>query len=301
MRSLPESAIIQVANNKAARLLSAAQKITPYSNRDYYQAQNQLDTYKGIRHSCPDEFDTLQALIKNSLQQAPYCVLIKGLQFDKDYRLLVALNRSLGKLVARPYDKKTPRAQLIHHVEPQTDINNQNQAQGSVAKLSEKMHIDGADRLVPIRYVTMQCVRGDSQGGGRSRLLDISGFRNLLKQDGFSRKQIAILEQEPVPWKIADYLGGGITWRTILSKNNLNWRRYSIDTALAGEDVSISENMKKTLMQVEQALEQDSQYKYEFLMAPGDFLIVDNLRCLHARTAITNTGTKRLMYRAWVE
>lgn len=301
MRFLPESAIIQVAENKAARLLSATKQMTAYSNKDYYQAQTQIDAYNCLRISCPDEFDTLQELIKSALQQAPYSVLIKGLQFDEHYRLFVALNRSLGKLVARPYDEKTPRAQLIHHVEPQTDINNQNKATDAVAKLSEKLHIDGADRLVPIRYVTMQCVRADSKGEGRSRLLDITGFKKLLKHSGINQQQMTLLEQEAVPWQIADYLGGGICWRTIVSENTLNWRRYSIDAALANADIRLSENIMKTLAQVEQLIEQDSEHHFECLMAPGDFLIVDNLRCLHARSAITNPETKRLMYRAWVE
>ncbi|WDE01651.1 TauD/TfdA family dioxygenase [Thalassomonas actiniarum] len=301
MRSLPESAIIQVADNKAARLLSASEQMTPYSNRDYYQAQIQLDAYNCLRGSCPDEFDTLQELIKSALQHPPYSVLIKGLQFDDHYRLLVALNRSLGKLVARPFDENTPRAQLIHHVQPQTDINNQNKTTDAVAKLSEKLHIDGADRLVPVRYVTMQCVRADSRGEGRSRLLDITGFRSLLEHGDISSQQISLLEQEPVPWQIADYLGGGVSWRTILSDNTLNWRRYSIASALASEDISLSEKMMRTLIQVEQVIEQSSRHHFEFLMVPGDFLIVDNLKCLHARSGISNPDTNRLMYRAWVE
>ncbi|WDE08054.1 TauD/TfdA family dioxygenase [Thalassomonas viridans] len=301
MRSLPASAVIRVADNKAARLLSASRQMAVYDNRDYYRVQTQLDVYNRLRVSCPDEFDTLQELIKTALQQPPYSVLVQGLQFDEHYRLFVALNRSLGKLVARPYDEKTPRAQLIHHVQPQTDINNKNKAQDAVAKLSEKLHIDGADRLLPVRYVTMQCVRADTGGEGRSRLLDIHGVRNLLEQAGISQQQMALLQQEPVPWQIADYLGGGIVWRPVLSENVLNWRRYSIDKALADEDISLSDMMMATLEQMEQAIEQDSRYIYEFLMAPGDFLIVDNLRCLHARTAITNPETDRLMYRAWVE
>ncbi|WP_281557553.1 TauD/TfdA family dioxygenase [Thalassomonas sp. RHCl1] len=300
MRSLPQSAIVQVADDKAARLLLASKQMAAYANRDYYQAQIQLDAYNCMRVSCPDEFDTLEQLFKAALRQPPYAVLVKGLQFDEHYRLLVALNCSLGKLVARPFDKKTPRAQLIHHVAPQTDIYNQNKAKDAVAKLSEKMHIDGADRLAPVRYVTMQCVRADSRGEGRSRLLDIHGIYNLLKQ-GMEQEQIDLLENEPVPWQIADYLCGGICWRPVLAEQAIHWRRYSIEAALASENISLSEKMMETLAQVDLLIEQDCRYKIEFLMAPGDFLIVDNLRCLHARSVITDADTKRLMYRAWVE
>ena len=300
MRSLPPSAIIQVADDKAARMLSATRQMATYANRDYYQAQIQLDAYNCLRVSCPDEFDTLEQLITTALAQPPYSVLVKGLQFDEQYRLLVAINRSLGKLVARPYDDKTPRAQLIHHVQPQTDIHNHNKANDAVAKLSEKMHIDGADRLTPIRYVAMQCVRADSRGEGHSRLLDIHAIYKLLEQ-GMSREQITLLEQEPVPWKVADYLGGGICWRTVLAKKTINWRRYSIDSALADNKICLPEKQLKALAQMDTLIEQDSRYKIEFLMAPGDFLIVDNLRCLHARSAISDPNTNRLMYRTWVE
>ena len=298
MKPLPESAIIRVDECKADTLLAAAEKLPVYANRDYYNGQKQVNVYNGLRVSCPDEFDTLEQLITRGLQQAPYAVLIKGLKFDRHYRLFVALNRAFGKMVARPFDEKTPRAQLIHHVEPQTDISSSKQT-GS--KLSEKLHIDGADRPIPIRYLSMLCVRADPKGQGCSRLLDINGFKKVLSDGALTTKQMVLLQQHALPWQLADYFGGGVCWRTILTQTGINWRRYTLNATLANEKITLSSEMLTTLDRVDCLIEQDNPHEISFLMSSEDFLLMDNQRCLHARSPITTSDSNRLMLRGWVE
>ncbi|MFT5164206.1 MAG: hypothetical protein ACI9FJ_002807 [Alteromonadaceae bacterium] len=303
MKPLPQSAIIKVTEKTANQLLTAAQELAEYANRDFYDASIQLKVRDHIRESCQDEFDALHQQITTQLQQPPYSVLVKGLKFDPHYRIFVALNRAMGLMVARPYDEKTPRAQLIHHVEPQTDVNNQAKAVKSGAKLSEKLHIDAADRPVPVRFVSMQCVRADPKGSGRSRLLDSHGFRAMVSegQSGHRAKESIRLLEQPVPWKIVDYLGGGISWHPVLKDDCVFWRRYSIDAALAQDTVELADEMHKVLDIVDQLCHNQAEHVYDFLLEPGDFLIVDNHRCLHARSAIDNPDTPRLMLRGWVE
>lgn len=301
MKPLPKSAIVNVDENLANSLLMVTEKMPEYVNRDFYDPAKQLSVYQWFRQHCHDEFEHLLAQIKTQLAHPPYSVLIRGLKFDDNHRLLVALNRGLGCLVARPFDENTPRAQLIHHVEPQTDIDNCSKERQAVQKLSEKLHIDGADRPKPVRFVTMQCVRSDPLGGGRSRLLDHTGFRKILEQGDFELDLIKLLEQQALPWQIADYLGGGVSWRKVLTDEGICWRRYTVDAALAKENISLAPEIHQALSRVEELIQAENSYMFDFLLSPGDFLIVDNRRCLHARSTINNPNTRRLMLRAWVE
>ncbi|MFT4928943.1 MAG: hypothetical protein ACI8WB_005063 [Phenylobacterium sp.] len=319
MKPFPDSAILLVAKKTADQLLKAAEQLTEYANSDFYDPAIQLHVHDHIRGRCGQAFDDLLHQVKTILQQPPYSVLIQGLTFDQHYRVFVALNRALGLLVARPFDAKSPRAQLIHHVEPKTDMNNRGKGASHAQsipdldppkkvdrKLSEKLHIDGADQPDLIRYVSMQCVRADPTGEGRSRLLDSNSFRAILANANANTNEsgsdlIKLLEQNPVPWKVSDYFGDGVYWREILKQDLVFWRHYSIEQALAQPDVTVTDDIRQALAQVDELVNHNEQEVFDFLLAPGDLLIVDNHRCLHSRSAINNPNTPRLMLRSWIE
>ena len=314
MLELNSDAIIVVREELAEKLFRAAESLPSYDNRDYYDVVIQQDVFRKINERCYPEFQNLIDTIERKLAKPPYCVLVKGLQFDEQYRLLVSLNRALGVLVARPFDSKTARAQLIHHVEPRTDmvsrdikdnfasnLNHTAEYCSTSEKLSEKLHIDGADRPDTVRFVSMQCVRQDPYGEGRSKLIDSNSFRRMLHDAGLSSESIKLLETQLLPRKIADYLGGGIRWQPILSGDKICWRRHSIELALRDKRVSLPREMKSLIEQIDLIVDKNKSHVIEFLMKAGDFLIVDNHRCLHARTPIKSPSTSRLMYRCWVD
>jgi len=330
MIQLNDHSVIQVNQERARRFLDASKLLAEYSNQDYYDAAIQAEVHQRIRGRCKLEFDQLISEMQLSLNNPPYCVLVKGLQFDEHYRLLVAINRTFGLLVARPFDKTTPRAQLIHHVEPQSDVKSPDikntvlTAKGiakdanigkatinadsmrsnnskMLQKLSEELHIDGADRPKPVRFVSMQCVRPDPAGEGRSRLMDSHGFREMLREEGLGKGFIELLETHKVPRKIVGYLGGGVAWQTILQGEKICWRRYTFDLALAEEQVQLSDEMSDVINLVDEIISKNEEHVIELSMNAGDFLLVDNHRCLHARTPIVNADTPRLMYRCWIE
>ena len=95
--------------------------------------------------------------------------------------------------------------------------------------------------------------------------------------------------------------GGGVTWAPIINDDCIRWRRYTIDAALTGGDIELSEYMIKILDHLDALLIQNDHHVIDFLLASGDFLIMDNHRCLHSRSAISNPNTQRLMLRGWVE
>lgn len=295
MRQLPDSANIVIPSDLASDLFAATEALPDYENRDFYEQDLQRQVYEHIRQSCRDGFHWVLAELQQRLRQTPFCAVVKGLQFDDGHYLLVALNRAFGTLVARPYDPITPRAQLIHHIQPGTDKT----ASSGTQKLSERLHTDGAERPVPFRYLSMQCVRPDAQGGGHSRLLDIDALRETVIEEG-GLDLLRCLQEQPVPWKIGDYLGGGVTWLPVLKSGILRWRRYTIDDALANPEIKLPKEVIKALDMLGEIIASTDRV-IDFFLEAQDCVMIDNWRCLHGRTPIPSASTDRLMLRAWVQ
>jgi hypothetical protein len=289
---LPEISRVEVPSELALELLAAAEALPLYRNEEFYAPALQLHASDQIRRACPAGFAWLVGVIKKRLVERPYCVLAQGLQFDEGNRLFVALNRAFGELVALPHKK--PRAQLVHYVEPATDISS---ARGGHE--SERLHTDTADWETPVEFISMVCVRADPGGGGRSRILDVDTVRAEALQR-LGEDMLKLLETEPVPWRLADCRGGGVTWRPVLGARGLCWRRYTIDLALDSGLSRLSEKMLDALNAFEEIISTTTR-AIDFLMREGELLFSDNTRTLHARTPVTPGGSKRLMIRSWIK
>jgi len=292
LAQFPETNKIDVSRPLARELLLAAERLPLYDNKEFYSTALQKSVLDTIRCSNPDGFEELIGLIKERLARWPYCALVSGLRFDEENRLFVAINRAFGKLVARPYEK--PRAQLVHYIQPQTDLPS---ARGG--RESERLHTDTADWETPVELISMICVTADSAGGGRSRILDIDTARSEVGKH-LGAGTLELLETRRVPWQLAPYFGGGVTWRTVLREETICWRRYTINLALTCEGATLSEEMTRALDGFEQVVT-DTTGTIDFLMREGELLFSDNTRTIHARTPLNDPATSnRLMIRSWI-
>jgi alpha-ketoglutarate-dependent taurine dioxygenase len=292
MMSFPEDAKVRVDDSLARELLNSAERLPNYGNQEFYSTAVQADVLAGVRAAAPAEFDSLVEQIKQRLASAPYCTLVRGLAFDEGNRVFVALNRAFGELVAPPYEK--PRAQLVHYVQPSTDIMS---ARGGHE--SERLHTDTADWEPPVELISMVCVRADPDGGGHSRIIDVDTIREEINKQ-LGSATLERLESEPVPWQLAHYWGGGVCWRTVLTKSSVCWRRYTIDLALDSTGATLSEEMLKALEGFENVISTTPR-TLDFLMGEGELLFSDNRRTIHARTPITaGPASDRLMIRSWI-
>lgn len=290
--SFPESARVNVSDTLARNLLRAADALPNYDNREFYSSELQTSVLDHIRAAAPDAFDSLIGQIKDRLTQWPYCALIRGLVFDPGNKVFVAVNRAFGELVARPYEK--PRAQLVHYIQPSTDILS---ARGGHE--SERLHTDTADWEPPVELISMVCVRADPDGGGRSRILDVDSIRNEVDQQ-LGSTTLERLQSEPVPWQLANYWGGGVQWRTVLTESSVCWRRYTIDLALDSTGATLSDKMLRSLERFEDLISTTPR-TLDFLMSEGELLFSDNRRTIHARTPIAaGAASNRLMIRSWI-
>ena len=289
----PTAGLIEIPPSLARDLLTAAESLPVFQNKEFYDLDVQGSVYDGVRNAFPEAFDWLTGLLKERLAQRPYCVLVKGLSFDSGNRLFVAINRAFGELVAPPYQK--PRAQLVHYVQPSTDI-----LSTRGGHESERLHTDTADWDEPVEFISMVCIRPDHAGGGRSRILDVDSVREEvtygLGSDGLRR-----LETEAVPWRLAPYFGGGVKWRPILAEAKMCWRRYTIEQATTVDGTEMPHGMPALLDAFEDVISR-SERTIDFLMREGELLFSNNRRTIHARTPIEEgVASNRLMIRSWIK
>ena len=291
--NFPDNAKVNVDSSVAREILAAAERLPRYDNREFYSTDLQAHVFNSVRESCPEAFDELTTSIEERLARRPYCALVQGLSFDEGNRVFVAINRAFGELVARPYEK--PRAQLVHYIQPSTDI-----VSTRGGHESERLHTDTADWEPPVELISMVCVRADPEGGGRSRVLDIDTIRNEVERH-LGSAMLERLETEAVPWQLAPYWGGGVSWRPVLAKSSICWRRYTIDMALDSTGARLSASMLDALRNFED-LVSTTPHTLDFLMREGELLFSSNRRTIHARTPIAaGPNSDRLMIRSWIK
>lgn len=289
----PDTARIDISSALAGDLLKGAERLPRYDNKELYSPVLQTLLRDRVRESCPNGFDWLVSLIRERIARPPYCVLLRGLRFDEGNRLFVAINRAFGELVGLPYQE--PRAQLVHYIQPATDIPS---ARGG--REVERLHTDAMDWETPIELISMVCVRPDCGGGGRSRILDLDAVRDEVG-NRLGIETLALLETEPVPWQLARCWGGGLKWRPVLTDSSMCWRRYTIDLALDVNGAKLSDEMLTSLDAFEEVIAGSSR-TLDFLMREGELLFSDNTRSIHARTPIVDAdASDRLMIRSWIK
>jgi hypothetical protein len=292
LAQFPDTARVEISSALACELLKAAEQLPLYENKEFYSPALQSLVLDSVRGACPDGFDSLVHLVRRRIAQWPYCALLRGLRFDEGNRLFVAINRAFGELVAPPYQK--PRAQLVHYVQPATDINSSRGGQES-----ERLHTDTADWETPVRLISMVCVRADRRGGGRSHVLDVDSVRDEVR-NRLGTETLNLLETEAVPWQLAAYCGGGLKWRTVLTESSICWRRYTIDLALDSKRAVLPKEILESLDAFEGVVETTPR-TVELLIREGELLLSDKKRVINARTPIADGYTSdRLMIRSWI-
>lgn len=289
----PDTARIIVPPTLARELFEGAERLPLYDNKEFYSPVLQEQVRRDVREISPDGFDWLVESIREHIARWPYCVVVGGLRFDEGNRVFVAVNRAFGQLVALPY--KRPRAQLVHYIQPATDIHS---PRGG--RESERLHTDAANWAIPIELISMVCVRPDHSGGGRSRVLDVDTVRDEVRSQ-LGAKTLELLETEPVPWRLSHLCGGGLRWRTVLTESGrMCWRRDVINLALESEEVRLSDEVLALLDDFEGVINQTPR-TLDFLLGEGELLFSDNTRTIHSRTPIVNAdASNRLMIRSWI-
>ena len=293
MRAFPNAARIEMPRTLASDLLAAARALPVRENEAYYDDDLQRSVLEGLKGCCADGLDWLLEEIRQRFARAPFCTAISGLEFDSENRLFIGLNRAFGQLVSKPLQK--PRAQLVQYLHHQADLTSPRNGQ----VYTELLHTDAADWPEQVDVISMVCVRPDEGGEGQSRLLDMYSICREV-QGRFGTDILQVLKNEPVPWLLAPGFGAEVVWRPVLGQDSMCWRRYTIDFALAWPGIEVPDRVARALDAIEEVTLTTAS-TYEWLMHSGEFLLMDNRKCLHARRPVSrHRPSQRLMMRAWI-
>jgi hypothetical protein len=292
VRELPEIVIVRLGDRAAPAVAEAAERLPPHEDHELRSETVQDILREALRSVGGDAVDALVEAIHERLDRPPHFAVVTGLCAARMDLLLVALSRFLGVCV-EPYRESWSR--LVRHIEARRE-----RLIHRGRPLNEFLHTDGTDWPTPNDYTCLLCVRQDQRGAGESLLIDAGEMaRELECRDG-GASTVQVLRTEPLPWKIADSLGGGVVWEPALSERGLRWLRYTVDLALAEPDVSLEPRVIAALDATGAAIDV-SERIYRVGLAPGDLLVVDNRRCLHGRTPIVHSeSSHRLLLRTKV-
>ena len=292
MRELPETVVVRLCDHTAPAVAEAAERLPPHEDHELRSETVQDTLREALRSVGGDTVETLVGAIRERLDQPPHFAVVTGLCAARADLLLVALSRFFGVCV-EPYRESWSR--LVRHIEARRE-----RLIHRGRPLNEFLHTDGTDWPMPNDYTCLLCVREDQRGTGESLLIDDGDLvRELECRDG-GASAVQLLRTEPLPWKVADSLGGGVVWEPALSERGLRWLRYTVDLALAEPDVSLEPRVIAALDATGAAIEA-SERIYRVGLAPGDLLVVDNRRCLHGRTPIVHSeSSQRLLLRTKV-
>lgn len=160
-------------------------------------------------------------------------------------------------------------------------------------------HTDTQYFAKPENYFGLYCVAADAPGRGTNQLLSVDDVVHAVT----ARHGTETLDRlsKPYPFRVPSvFTESGtdsdveITWAPILSDNNASfrYRKDTIDRALE-TGIKLSDGQNDALKRLEDTL--DVLDPLEYHLQPGDALLINNLRLLHARTAFNDPG--RLLYR----
>jgi alpha-ketoglutarate-dependent taurine dioxygenase len=276
MRNLDSESLVCVPSAQGHALAAAVGNIT-LNEDDLREVSRQREFLEAVRDGAVSALADLMGEIRQALVCQPRFTVVRGLPVEHAAGILVALSAELGEIV-EPYNQ--PWSRVIRHIVPAAD-----KASGG-RTLNEYLHTDGTDWARPNDYTCLFCVQSDLSGGGRSRLLDVADVISDIAE----AEMLQSLAAQPVPWRVADELGGGVHWAPIIQDSGdpaIRWLRYTIAKSWQDGLVPWDSGLDTLIDWFEKLLEA-SGAAYNFILSPGDILFVDNTCCLHARSGITD-------------
>lgn len=291
MRTFPPAAQINVRSRPAASFLDAVARLPPCDDAALRGAEVQAALRSQLRASCPDDFPRLVEEIHLRLARAPFCALVRGLRFDGRGLLFVAITSAFGDMVE---PSRQSQAAFVRPIRPATD-----RKEYGYGALNEQLHTDSTDWPNPNDFTCLLCERPDQNGGGETRLLDQDELLRGLRAE-YGPEVIESLRREPAPWRLADELGGGVAWSPVVSGQGIRYMKYTIDLTLEEQSVRLSRELSSALEAVSHTT-RTSEGVTGLALEADDLLLINNKRCLHARTAIPSPEqSRRLLWRVKV-
>lgn len=242
----------------------------------------QLDVQALVRETLDREatgWKDMVAKIENAFV-ADGIVLLRGLRFDSENRLLVGLIASLG----RPVGDGNPRGRLVYDLYPI-------ERPSGETDFELYFHTGSPTRERPHEILALECVAQSERGGGISKLTVIDAALESMRH----RKQRAAIKtlcERRFPFKGFRPGSDTILYAPIVEQAagpgralQVRFQRDLIFNGAAAEPDSFDDSMSVAMEAFETALSAPGS-SIEYRLQENELLIIDNRRVLHARTAI---------------
>lgn len=274
---------ITVPRAGTAALAASARRLSIPEDESLVARRAQVEIRDTLRYGATAAFDDIEAAITGAIASPPYAALVRGLPADHGSAILIGFSAGLGELI-EPY--RQPWSCVVRPIIPSKD----RAMDGRV--LNEFIHTDGTAWPVPNDFTCLFCIEPDQHGAGQTRLLDVDSVVEdfEIREPGLAGR----LTEQPAPWRIADELGAGVHWTPVLSpaRDRIRWLRITIALAIQDYAVALAADTSADLDRTEELLESNPA-ACKFPLQRGDLLIIDNRRCLHARTPIPCAAESR--------
>lgn len=268
------NAVVALTEDEIARI-DASTRPAVAADDPYAEPADQAAARAAVTESWPG-FPEFATRVAAKVRRSPYFVVVRGVPLTAPDMFFVALTSSIGEPID-PYKQSWSR--LLYRIRPRNDAL---AAGGGV--LNEHLHTDGTDWPTPNSMTCLLCERPDQNGGGRSRLLPINRLRDHVRATDESL--LGLLATTPVPWSVMDSLGGGVRTDTVLTEDRVRWLRHTIESAVAG-GAEIDQRVAAVLDRFEKLVD-ECPTATDVLLEPGDLLLLNNAKCLHARTPVAD-------------
>jgi hypothetical protein len=270
-----QDAVVSLTEDEAARIDAASTRLTVTGDDPFSDPADQAMARAVVTESWPG-VPQFAARIGEMVRREPYFAIVRGIPVAAPDTFFVALTSSIGEPID-PFKQSWSR--LIYRILPRNDVFVEGEG-----VLNEHLHTDGTNWPAPNDLTCLLCERPDQNGGGRSRLLPIGRLLDHVRATDESL--LDLLASTPVPWSIMESLGGGVRRALVLTEERIRWLRYTIDTAVAG-GAEIDQRVAAVLDTFEKLVD-DCPSAFELELAAGDLLLVNNAKCMHARTPVSN-------------
>jgi alpha-ketoglutarate-dependent taurine dioxygenase len=206
-------------------------------------------------------------------------VLLRGLRFDSENRLLVGLIASLG----RPVGDGNPRGRVVYDLYPI-------ERPPGATDFELYFHTGSPAQARPHEILALECVAQSDRGGGISKLTLIDAAVENMRRCK-QRTAIKTLCERAFPFK--SFRHETIFYAPIVEQAagpeaaalRVRFQRDLIFNGAAAEPESFDDSMSAAMEAFEKALSEPGN-SIEYLLREGELLIINNRRVLHARTAI---------------
>lgn len=269
--------VVQASLEQADAAEALIQARPAYSDEQLRDSGLQQELGAALAQAVPGWDELIEAIARRL--DGPGIALVRGLRFDPENRLAVALTAAYS----RPSNYGHWKNVLVYDLIPI-------QRPAGTLDFEQFFHTGSQSHDRPHEIQVLQCVRAGSQGGGISQLVTTDAVVAWLREHG--QQQVVETLMRAYPHKRPAFMGELVLLAPILepdpiqpARSLVRFQREVVFDGAAERPDTMDDGMRAAIDQFEAALNAPG-LGLEYQLAANEYLTIDNRRVLHARTPV---------------